>query len=120
MATPREKEAADYLQRHRVFELMENLTSLLFYHRPENPKEFLIEQLEKLKVSKQSGAQGPSLFTESNLDTIFSILDPADQKYITFAQYKHALSTLGIKDMNECPEGANEDRIFCEMFKTEA
>lgn len=28
--------------------------------------------------------------------------------------------TLGIKDINECPEGANEDRISHETFKTEA
>ncbi|KAF7654145.1 hypothetical protein LDENG_00073410 [Lucifuga dentata] len=120
MATPREKEAADYLQKHKIVELIENLTSLLFFYRPENPREFLIEKLEELKVSKQTGVQGPSLFSDSNLDIIFDILDPADEKHITYAQYKHALTTLGIKNVNECPEGVNEDKILREMFKTEA
>ena len=55
----------------------------------ENPREFLIEQLEQLKISGQSDVRGPNLFNNTDLDTVFSILDPANQKYITFAQYKH-------------------------------
>lgn len=31
-----------------------------------------------------------------------------------------ALTMLGIKHINECPEGVNEDRISYETFKTEA
>ncbi|XP_019934384.2 EF-hand calcium-binding domain-containing protein 10 [Paralichthys olivaceus] len=120
MATQRERDAADYLKRHRIMELMENLSSLLFFYRPEKPREFLIEQLEQLKISQQSGGQGPNLFNNSNLDAVLGILDPTDQKHITFAQYKHALTTLGIKYFDECPEGANEDRISYETFKTEA
>ncbi|XP_036962194.1 EF-hand calcium-binding domain-containing protein 10 [Acanthopagrus latus] len=111
MATQRERDAADYLKKHRIMELMDNLTSMLFFHRPENPREFLIEQLEQLKISGQSDVRGPNLFNNTDLDTVFGILDPANQKYITFAQYKHALTTLGIKDINECPKGVNEDRI---------
>ncbi|XP_078112720.1 EF-hand calcium-binding domain-containing protein 10 [Sander vitreus] len=120
MATQREKDAADYLEKHKMFELMENLTSMLFFYRPENPREFLIEQLEQLKMSQQNDVKGPNLFNNSNLDAVFGILDPANQKYITFAQYKQALTTLGIKNINECPEGVNEDRISHETFKTEA
>ncbi|XP_040894801.1 EF-hand calcium-binding domain-containing protein 10 [Toxotes jaculatrix] len=120
MASQREQEAADYLKKHKIMELMENLTSMLFFYRPEKPREFLIEQLEQLKISRQSGVKGPNLFNNSNLDAVLGILDPTNQKYITFAQYKQALTTLGIKDFNECPEGANEDRISHETFKTEA
>lgn len=31
-----------------------------------------------------------------------------------------ALTMMGIKDINECPDGVNEDRISHETFKTEA
>ncbi|XP_026222395.1 EF-hand calcium-binding domain-containing protein 10 [Anabas testudineus] len=120
MATQREQEAADYLKKHRINELMDNLISMLFFYRPDNPREFLIEKLEELKISRQGGVKGPNLFNNSNLDAVFRILDPANQRYITFAQYKQALTTLGIKDINECPEGVNEDRISQETFKTEA
>lgn len=34
MATPREQEAADYLRKHKIIELMDNLTSMLFFYRP--------------------------------------------------------------------------------------
>uniref|UniRef100_UPI0037E7C85C EF-hand calcium-binding domain-containing protein 10 n=1 Tax=Semicossyphus pulcher TaxID=241346 RepID=UPI0037E7C85C len=120
MATQREKEAADYLQKHKIMELLDNLTSMLFFNRPDNPREFLVEQLQELKLSKQNGEKGPNLFDNANVDAVFGILDPANQKYITFAQYKQALTTLGIKDINECPEGVNEDRISQETFRTEA
>ncbi|XP_023125022.2 EF-hand calcium-binding domain-containing protein 10 [Amphiprion ocellaris] len=119
MAT-REQQAADYLEKHKIRELMENLISMLFYYRPENPREFLIEQLKLVKLSQQTGVTGPNLFDDSNLDAVLGILDPTNQKYITFAQYKQALITLGIKDINECPDGVNEDRISYETFKTEA
>ncbi|KAG7523365.1 EF-hand calcium-binding domain-containing 10 [Solea senegalensis] len=120
MATQREQDAADYLKKHKVIELMDNLTSMLFFYRPEKPREFLIEQLEQLKNSKQGGVKGPNMFDDSNLDAVFGILDPTNQNYITFEQYKQALITLGIKDINECPEGINEDRISHKTFKTEA
>uniref|UniRef100_A0A3P8ULV3 EF-hand calcium-binding domain-containing protein 10-like n=1 Tax=Cynoglossus semilaevis TaxID=244447 RepID=A0A3P8ULV3_CYNSE len=118
METQREQDAADYLNKHKILDLMDNLTSMLFFYRP-NPREFLIKQLEQLKTSRESGDTGPNLFDNSNLDAVFGILDPVNQKHITFAQYKH-LITLGIKDINECPDGVNEDRISYETFKTEA
>ncbi|KAM8892911.1 EF-hand calcium-binding domain-containing protein 10-like [Spinachia spinachia] len=120
MASQREQDAADYLRKHKLLELMENLSGLLLFHRPDNPREFLVEQLEQLKLSQQSGKKGPNLFNNANLDAIFGILDPINQKYITLAQYKHALTTLGIQNINECPDGVNEDRITRETFKTEA
>lgn len=51
----------------------------------EKPREFLLEQL---KVLQQSGVTGPNLFDNTNLEAVFRILDPTNQAYITFAQYK--------------------------------
>ncbi|XP_007578715.1 PREDICTED: EF-hand calcium-binding domain-containing protein 10-like [Poecilia mexicana] len=120
MSTQRERDAKEYLKKHKIFELMDNMTSMLLFYRPENPKEFLIEQLELLKVSRESGMRGPNLFDNSNLTAICGIMDPANQKYISFAQYKQALTMLGIKDINENPEGRAEDKISHKSFKTEA
>ncbi|XP_034031707.1 EF-hand calcium-binding domain-containing protein 10 [Thalassophryne amazonica] len=118
MATPEESNA-EYLRKHQIVDLMQNLTSMLLFYRPDDPREFLIEQLEQLKISQQSGGKGPSLFDSSNIDALFRMLDPTNQKYITFAQYKSVLTSLGVKDFNECPEGVNEDKISYETFKTE-
>ncbi|XP_061750499.1 EF-hand calcium-binding domain-containing protein 10 [Nerophis ophidion] len=117
MATEREKESAAYLEKHKVFDLMKNLTSMLFFYRPEDPKEFLIEKLEQLKESRDgAGAKAPSLLSHANLVAAFGIVDPANDKHVTFAQYKQALISLGMKDINECPEGADEDKISYDTF----
>lgn len=58
------------------------------FYFTERPREFLIDQLEKLKESKHSQEYSPCLFNESNLDALFGILDPSHQGYITHAQYK--------------------------------
>uniref|UniRef100_A0A1A8JHJ7 EF-hand calcium binding domain 10 n=1 Tax=Nothobranchius kuhntae TaxID=321403 RepID=A0A1A8JHJ7_NOTKU len=115
MASQRERDATDYLEKHKILELVENLTSMLLFHKPENPREFLVEQLEQLKIY----GSGPELFNSSNVTAVLRILDPMNKQYITFAQYKHALTMLGIRDINECPEGVNEDRISHETFRTE-
>uniref|UniRef100_A0A3P9NEB1 EF-hand calcium-binding domain-containing protein 10-like n=2 Tax=Poecilia reticulata TaxID=8081 RepID=A0A3P9NEB1_POERE len=120
MSTERERDAKEYLEQHKIFELMDNMTSMLLFYRPENPKEFLIEQLELLKVSRESGMRGPNLFDNSNLTALYGIMDPANQKYISFAQYKQALTMLGIKDINPNPEGRAQDKISHESFKAEA
>ncbi|XP_032436430.1 EF-hand calcium-binding domain-containing protein 10 [Xiphophorus hellerii] len=120
MATQREKDATEYLKKHKIVELMDNMTSMLLFYRPENPKEFLIEQLDLLKISRESGMRGPNLFDNSNLTAVCGIMDPANQKYISFAQYKQALTMLGIKDININPEGRAKDKISHETFKTEA
>nr|XP_023693870.1 EF-hand calcium-binding domain-containing protein 10-like [Paramormyrops kingsleyae] len=120
MATPREEEAARYLRDHRIDDLLHSLTSMLFFHRPERPREFLIEQLELLKASRRGEAPCPCLFDAPSLDVLFGILDPTGRGHISAAQYRAALTTLGVKDFDESPEGASTDQISRETFKTEA
>ncbi|KAG9280962.1 EF-hand calcium-binding domain-containing protein 10-like [Astyanax mexicanus] len=120
MSTSREQEAEEYLNNHRIIELMKNLTSMLLFYRPDRPKEFLISQLEKLKTSRLHGVESPCLIDESNLDAVFGILDPANRGYISCAQYREAMMTLGIKDFSEYTEDLETDRISRETFKREA
>ncbi|XP_072529808.1 EF-hand calcium-binding domain-containing protein 10 [Salminus brasiliensis] len=117
MSTPREREAEQYLSNHKIMELMNNLTSMLFFYRPERPKEFLISQLEQLKTSRLRAVDSPCLFDDSNLDAVFGILDPTNQGYITCTQYQEAMTTLGIRNVNECPEDLGSDRISRKTFK---
>ncbi|XP_062858527.1 EF-hand calcium-binding domain-containing protein 10 [Trichomycterus rosablanca] len=120
MSTPREREAEEYVENHKILDLMNNLTSMLLFHRPDRPREFLIAKLEQLGASKLSEADSPCLFDDSNLDAVFGILDPTNQGHISYIQYKEALKILGIKNFNECPNGLENDRISLETFKREA
>lgn len=117
---PREVDTNTYLQRHRIIELLNNMTSMLIYNKPDDPKEYLIEQLEKLKVSQQTGMYFPCLFDESNLQAIFGMLDPTKQGFITKDQYTEALRTIGVKDFELMPTGGDNDKITYETFLSEA
>ncbi|XP_053575732.1 EF-hand calcium-binding domain-containing protein 10 [Bombina bombina] len=116
MASVRELEAEEYLRENKILELMDNLTSQLLYHRPERPREFLINLLEKLKYARRADVDYPCLFDESNLDAIFGVLDPSGQGYITKEQFVGALKTLGVEETNveDQPE-----RMTLEVFKHE-
>ncbi|XP_073508335.1 EF-hand calcium-binding domain-containing protein 10 isoform X1 [Phyllobates terribilis] len=114
MAAGRALEAEDYLRENKIMELVNNLTSLLLYHRPERPREFLITQLEKLQLARVADVEYPCLFDESNVDAVFGILDPSGQGYITGTQYTEALKTLGV-DVSNLP--APPEKITQEVFK---
>ncbi|KAH8862172.1 EF-hand calcium-binding domain-containing protein isoform 1 [Schistosoma japonicum] len=93
---PRKLEVECYIKEHRIDELFQNLTAMLFFKLPENPKQYLAEQLRLLKASRDDYAEPPSLFTEDNAESIFNMLDPCEKKLITSDRYQHALETLGI------------------------
>ncbi|XP_078272645.1 EF-hand calcium-binding domain-containing protein 10 isoform X2 [Rhinoraja longicauda] len=120
MASPQEQEALEYLAEHQILELIDSLTSMLLYHRPAKPLEFLIEQLEQLKVAKTIKKNYPCLFDESNLDAVFGILDTTKTGQITLIQYTEAFKTLGVKDFVKEPSGAKENKIHLAVFKAEA
>jgi hypothetical protein len=53
----------------------------------ENPKQSIIEMLEKLKKAKQTNVIPPSLLEEPNLESMFGILDPSGKGSINYKQY---------------------------------
>jgi hypothetical protein len=62
----------------------------------EDPKDFLIDYLGQLKDSKDNHTQGPCLFNESNLDSVFGILDPTNEGYVSYDQYKEGALRFNI------------------------
>ncbi|CAH8505722.1 unnamed protein product [Heterobilharzia americana] len=91
---PRKDEVESYLRDHRIIEMFRNLTSLLFFKRPENPKQYLTEQLRQLKAARDEYSTPPSLFNEINAELIFNMLDPCEKQTIPIDRYQHALETL--------------------------
>ncbi|NXS06535.1 EFC10 protein, partial [Neodrepanis coruscans] len=83
-----EQESREYLRRHRLPELLHRLGTLLLFHRPERPREFLIQTLERVKAGRRAEGEYPELMDEANLEAMFSLLDVLDQGYIRPAQYR--------------------------------
>uniref|UniRef100_A0A8B9EZ15 EF-hand calcium binding domain 10 n=1 Tax=Amazona collaria TaxID=241587 RepID=A0A8B9EZ15_9PSIT len=91
-----EQQGRDYLQRHRIPALLHRLGALVLYHRPERPREFLIQALEKVKAGRRAEGEYPNLMDEDNVVAMFGLLDVVGQGHITAAQYREALKTLGL------------------------
>ncbi|CAN8210670.1 unnamed protein product [Coccothraustes coccothraustes] len=91
-----EEQSREYLRRHRLPELLHRLGALLLFHRPERPREFLIQVLERVKAGRRAEGEYPFLMDEANVDAMFSLLDVLGQGSIRPAQYREALKTLGL------------------------
>lgn len=84
-----------YMASHGIKELFEGLGTLLLYHRPANPREFLMQQLGELRKAKQEQNPMP-FFEEHDLKAMFAAFDITEQGTITPQQYDRALQNLGI------------------------
>ncbi|XP_058045752.1 EF-hand calcium-binding domain-containing protein 10 [Ahaetulla prasina] len=111
----RETEGREYLAQHKIPELLYTLTSLLLYHRPERPREFLIKTLEKVKIAKATSDDYPNLMDESNLDAMFDMIDIGGEGYINVVQYKGALESLGLNSQDVTYK--ENDVITSKVFK---
>ena len=58
-----------------------------FEHLSDQPKAFLIEQLEELKKAKGTKRDFPCLFDDTNIQSVFGMLDPTGKGYISHQQY---------------------------------
>ena len=114
-------DAKAYLEQHKILPLIENLTSAVLFAQPENPREFIADWLQELIDARASSALNPpSLVEDSNLESLYNMLDITQRGIINAEQYKAAMSSLGVQSYNVCPLGASSDRISKETFLNEA
>ncbi|XP_065668608.1 EF-hand calcium-binding domain-containing protein 10 isoform X2 [Hydra vulgaris] len=109
-----------YLKKHRIVDLFNDLTAALVYHHPDDPKKFMIDYFEKMKSARSSKVNYPCLFDESNLRSLFRIMDPAEKGYISYMQYKSGMDNLGVTNYNHNPVGSETGRIGIDVFVNEA
>ncbi|XP_064606329.1 EF-hand calcium-binding domain-containing protein 10-like [Liolophura sinensis] len=117
---PLQQEATDYLEKHKIMELFNNMTAQLIFNRPDHPKIFMTEMLEQLQKSKTTHMDYPCLFDDSNIQSVFGMLDPTGSGCISLKQYTEAMKTLGVVGYEEVPAGGDIDKISFETFLKEA
>ncbi|ORZ41025.1 hypothetical protein BCR44DRAFT_1104160 [Catenaria anguillulae PL171] len=90
--------AQEYLDKHRILPVMHRLVELLVYHQPENPRQFMAEQLRKLAVARSGGSKDGALahLSRPDLVNVFKIYDAAGKGMINAAQYAEAMAYLGL------------------------
>uniref|UniRef100_A0A2I2ZU60 EF-hand calcium binding domain 10 n=2 Tax=Gorilla gorilla gorilla TaxID=9595 RepID=A0A2I2ZU60_GORGO len=114
----RELQAAEYLEKHHIKELVSYLTSALLFFRPEKPKEYLISLLERLRIAKVTGVAFPFFMDNSNIVAMFEMMDSSGRGTISFVQYKEALKTLGLSTEDEDLQDDGH-KITLDKFKEE-
>ncbi|OMJ88038.1 hypothetical protein SteCoe_10108 [Stentor coeruleus] len=80
-----------YLYRHQILELFEDLCTQLIYERPPDVKSYLIQAL---KDRKNQGPAGHTVFTDSEIKNIYMMFDLKQEKSLNREQCKEALKTI--------------------------
>ncbi len=58
----------------------------------DDPKQYIIDFLKRLQDAKSVKMDYPNIFDESNVASLFGILDPSSKGTITHTQYKSGIS----------------------------
>ena len=82
--------ADEYLRKHKILELFEDLTTIICYKQPDNIEQFLVDLL---KQRKDQGSRS-IVYNEAELQNIFTLYDLKGAGHITREQCKEALKTL--------------------------
>lgn len=68
-----------------------NIHTRTFYSLLENPKAFMVSYFKKLMDSRAIAMNYPCLFDDTNIKSLFGMLDVSNNGYINYEQYKRGI-----------------------------
>ena len=113
---PRE-EARDYIEKNKINKLFEELGTALLFHKPNDPKAFLIKLLGEIKQKKEE-TMSTSIFNDVDLRAIYGMYDWEKKGSITGEQFTQALGNIGCANA-AAPEGTIDLDTFVTAAKAE-
>ena len=84
------KESDEYIRKHRLVELFEDLASAVAYKQPKDLEQFLIQRLE---LKKQQGLKS-GIFTEEEAKNVFKLFDLKQEKKISRERCIKGIQTM--------------------------
>jgi nicotinamidase/pyrazinamidase len=93
----RRADAVAYIESNNIPVLFQQLTAELVYHKPDNPREFLIRELQKRQKQPLAEIPRVSLLTDDDLGTMFDMLDPIGIGKLSGKQVMQGLKGLGMR-----------------------
>eukprot|EP00037_Helgoeca_nana_P023359 m.242098 g.242098 ORF g.242098 m.242098 type:complete len:173 (-) comp26325_c0_seq7:789-1307(-) len=114
----------DYFKEHSIPQLLENLTASLVYNQPESPREFLIEEIQRLVDARDYKTPMQGLIGKAELKAIFGVFDVSRTKCMSLEQYKEGMKAAGVPSglFNDKPEGylmGKDGKISVKTFQDE-
>merc|ERR1712166_820009 len=88
------READEYLRKHKILELFEDLTTILAYKQPENLDAFLIDVLKQRKLNGNRSI----VYSDTELQNIFTLYDLKGAGWISKDNAKKLLRPLLIQN----------------------
>lgn len=117
------KDAVEYLESHKVFRLFDIIGAKLTYAKPEDPNAFIVSELSKMAAMASRG-QPVTVFTEQDIEVMFTVFDITNRGYLTQPQYSSALAAVGVAvPQLQRPQGEKIDKkafvshVFAEVAK---
>ena len=107
-------DAKAYLESKGVLRLFQELGTALIYNKPDDPRAFIIEELKRLKEKEKVQQLGSSIFTDTDVETMFGMFDPTGTGFITNEQCKQAFSSLCLQAPSDVADSVSKDE-FCKM-----
>mmetsp|Transcript_110923 Transcript_110923/g.324475 ORF Transcript_110923/g.324475 Transcript_110923/m.324475 type:complete len:141 (+) Transcript_110923:97-519(+) len=84
------RKADEYLRKHRILELFNDLCASVCFHKPQNVRDFLLKELE---LREQDGAEA-GFFEEQEIIAVFNLADLMQTGIISDQQARAALASL--------------------------
>ncbi len=117
-------DADAYLDQHKIPQLMEYLCAQLVYAKPADPAAFLAAELRQLQSKQTSGASGKTLpssalalFNDSELTSMFGMLDPLNTGTLSAKQVHKAVQDLGLDPTKAGVDPTVQQRFNVDAFK---
>jgi hypothetical protein len=88
------EQADNYIKKHRLIELFEDLATAVAYRKPENLEDFLIEQL----LNKKQQGLNSGIFTEQEVHNVFNLFDLKKEGSISKERCIKAIQTMASSD----------------------
>jgi hypothetical protein len=108
-------EALAYLKKHDLLKLFDHLGAKLAKGKPDNPNAFLLAELDQL-VEARNNKEVVTLFTEQDIEIMFSMFDLTNKGYVTKEQYLKALGS-GCAGAKAFPHNDNSDTLVTRTLK---
>jgi hypothetical protein len=85
--------ASEFTRKNHIQELLAHLLQLVVYHKPEDPRAFMIAEVKKLQQQKPT-----ALFDDEDLSTMFEMVDVSRQRTISKQQLESACKNLDVQN----------------------
>eukprot|EP01013_Petalomonas_cantuscygni_P040295 TRINITY_DN7216_c0_g1_i1.p2 TRINITY_DN7216_c0_g1~~TRINITY_DN7216_c0_g1_i1.p2 ORF type:complete len:131 (+),score=24.93 TRINITY_DN7216_c0_g1_i1:168-560(+) len=95
----------EYVANHKLEDFFQHILSLIVHHRPDDPRQFIIEEIDRIKAGKPT-----PLIDESDLDTMFDMLDITRQRTVSGAAVIQVLQSIAASVPSDLDPEAQIDR----------